>query len=284
VQAQPSQTERRARSFSTKHALSQVGSLVEASDDAGADAGAEAADTHEDPGDDEVGPHEVAGIGLVERAIFGELSLPSGVSQSGGGLDVAGGEAARLTQSPDEAHNVPDLARALHAAEKTSAAHGEGGHASSGDTGTEAEKAGEGGVDEAPGEPGDEDTVHVDDVGGRVGGGLSGEELGGGRGSTCSSAGDDAVPGLLVGVAEGEDSQINDEGEHDGAAQQRGGAGTHNGALSHGHDGAETTRHFLEVVVHSGESLFETFNYKSCQLRYANITVRARKINICAIR
>ena len=222
-------------------------SLADAGEE-GADDRATASGAHEDPGDQEVDPHEVS------RGVLREAASSLGVALDGlspGGFvsssrhNVARGVSASSAESPDKTSDVPGEATAANT-ETTEGANAatergaDGTADGSKDAGTDREE----GLDEAPEEPGDELSVNVGDIR-SVGGG--GSDL------TCEEgvlATDTAVPGLSVGVVEGELAEEHDKGDSSGAA----------GETDQAHDGGAEATSSLDsglVVVHSLFCLFK---------------------------
>jgi hypothetical protein len=79
--------------------------------------------------------------------------------------DVTGGVSAHAIESPYEAHDVPDKRTAVGASNEEHAAADEALGASGDKDGRAEEGAAEHCVEEAPGEPGNEATVDIEEVG-----------------------------------------------------------------------------------------------------------------------
>lgn len=179
--------------------------------DAGADESEEtaaAADTHADPGDEEVDVHEVAAGDLVKGGFVLELCLlPGSLSISIPGtlssliparwLDITGGVLAVWLESPDHAEDPPEEATAADTAatEGTDAA-GESWADKASESGKDAAHDGDELKPEAPCEPCDELAVHINNVSGAFW-----EECFGSL--ELLNIADNTVPGCIVWVAIG---------------------------------------------------------------------------------
>ena len=221
----------------------------ETSDDAAA-----AADSEEDPGDEVVDVHEVAGAVLEEGVLSGESFFPNEglLCSLIRGDDVTGGVLASSAESPDHAGDPPGEATATGSGESKT---NEGRSSASGNKTTETaedtEAARGEGLDESPKEPSDKLAVDIVE-----------------RLCTCFHGSvfglvqifdscDNTVPSIRVGVGQTVLAQEGNKGDDTSAAGETTAEGD-------GHGGAAAIRNGRFVIVELVHFTF--FGWRSFRL------------------